>query len=212
MLEENPPQSDRPLLGLDGSGIRFGIDLETFEQWRSRISEENAEGFVHFGGDLGILRFVCAFDYLTHRQRTPKPAAIVNAYAAAYELDPSSYTCRVRAFETFDHPAVQYLLEQFANAGLADAKASATPAFSKLLARVLKDGNDAESLKEAVLALDAGTRFMKMMQSEGRDRRRRTIIVDSGPRAVVDRSKVIDASPALVDAARNAPDAEPEAE
>jgi hypothetical protein len=195
---------------MDGSGIRFGIDLEMFEQWRSRISEEDAEGFVYYGGDLGILRFVCAFDYLTHQRRNPQRQAIVNAYAAAYELDPSSYTCRVRAFEAFDHPAVQYLLEQFANAGLANAKAANTPAFSKLLARVLKDGQGAESLGDAVKALDAGTRFMRMMQNEGRERRRRAMVIDDTPRSV--KARTIDASPALVDAARNAPEAEPEGE
>lgn len=206
MLEESPPESERPLLGMDGSGIRFGIDLELFERWRERISEEDAEGFVHYGGDLGILRFVCAFDYLTHHRHTPKPQAIVSAYAAAYELDPSSYTCRVRAFEAFDHPAVQFLIEQFSNAQLANAKSAATPAFSRLLTRVLKDGNSAESLSDAVKALDAGTRFMRMMQNEGRDRRRRAINVDDAPRG---RVKTIDQTPALVDAARSAPESEP---
>ena len=210
MLEESPQQSERALLGIDGSGIRFGIDLEMFEQWRARISEEDAEGFVYYGGDLGILRFVCAFDYLTHQRRNPQRQSIVNAYAAAYELDPSSYTCRVRAFETYGHPAVQYLLEQFQNAGLSNAKAANTPAFSKLLARVLKEGQNAESLGDAVRALDAGTRFMRMMQNEGRERRRRAMVIDDTPRAA--KGRVIEGSPALVDTARNAPETEPEGE
>jgi hypothetical protein len=211
VLEESPPQAEPKLVGVDSSGIRFGIDLALFEQWRSRISEEDAEGFVYYGGDLGILRFVCAFDYLTHQRRNPQRQAIVNAYAAAYELDPSSYTCRVRAFETFEHPAVQYLLEQFANAGLANAKAAATPAFSGLLQRVLKEGQSAEKLADAVKALDAGVRFMRMMQNEGKERRKRAVVVDEAPR-VVDRGRTIEASPALVDGARNAPEAEPEDE
>lgn len=197
------------MLGVDSSGIRFGIDLQLFEQWRAAISEEDAEGFVYYGGDLGILKFVCAFDYLTHHRHTPKMQAIVSAYSAAYDLDPSSYTCRVRAFETFDHPAVQYLLERFASASLNDAKAQVAPAFSRLLQRVLKDGHSAEKLADAVKALDAGTRFYRMMQNENKERRRRTVIVEAPKQAV---GKTIEATPALADAARNAPEAEPEQE
>lgn len=211
MIEESVPQPKPPeIVGVDSSGIRFGIDIGLFNQWRAAISDEDQEGFVYYGGDIRLAKFVCAFDYLTHHKRTPKNTAINNAYAAAYEMDPGTYTCRVRAAEAFDHPAVQYLLERFAEAELNTVKAKSTPAFSRLLARVLKDGEKAETLGDAVKALDAGTRFYSMMQREAQARRKRGRATDPTP-AVVN-GKTVDATPRLVDAARNAPEAEPEEE
>ena len=204
----NPGSEERALVGVDETGIRFGIDQQLFETWRRGISDEDQEGFVYYGGDISLAKFVCAFDYLTHRRRAPQPQAIVNAYAAAFDIDSSTYTCRVRAFEAFDHPAVQYLLEAFSNQSLRDAKESSVPKFGKLLDRVLDEGVSAETLEKKIKALDAGTRFLRMMQTENRDRRARRVVTVEAPRTRPV-GKTIEQRPAIVDAAAGATDEPP---
>lgn len=193
------------------TGVRFGLDADIFNRWRAALSDEEQEGFIYYGGDMALAKFVCAFDYQTHHHRKPQAQALIAAYAAAYDVEADSWTCRTRAFEAFDHPAVQYLLESFANANLKSVKERALPPFSRLLTKVLESGNQAETLAEQVRALDAGTRFLKLMQGEGRERRRRTLVLDQ-PVVTNGKAKTLEASPALVDAARNASDQEPEAE
>ena len=208
LIEGNAPESNA-LVAPDETGIRFGIDVGLFEQWRRGIPEEDLEAFVYYRGDTGLAKFVCAFDYLTHRKRVPQVTAIVNAYAAAFNLDPSTFACRTRAFEAFEHPAVQYLLEQFASGGLRDARERAVPKFSKLLESVLDQGTRARNLSQKIRALDAGTRFLKMMQTENRERHKRTVVVEA-PRPV-GRGRTINQAPAVVDLSKGATsDAPPE--
>ena len=209
-MQNESPNDEKPLVVLQSeTGIRFGLDPELFERWKRGIPQEDQEGFIFYGGDIGLARFVCAFDYLTNRKRTPHPQAVVQAYAAAFDLDPSSYTCRVRAYEAFDHAAVQFLLEQFATAGLRDARESAQPKYAKLLDKVLTEATaDDVSLSGRIKALDAGTKFMKMMQADVATRRPRP---PSNPRAIV-RKATIDAIPGTVDLARSAPEEEPDPE
>ena len=191
------------------TGVRFGLDADVFNRWRAALSDEEQEGFIYYGGDMALAKFVCAFDYQTHHHRKPQPQAIVAAYSAAYGVEPDSWTCRTRAFEAFDHPAVQYLLESFATANLKTVKERSLPPFSRLLNKVLEGGNAAETLAEQVRALDAGTRFLRLMQTEGKERRRRTVVLDQ-PVQATSKAKMLDAG--LVDAARNASEEEPEAE
>ena len=200
-------------MGLDETGIRFGINTQMFEQWCRGIPEDDQHGFVYYGGDQGLLRFVCAFDYLTHHERAPRPQAITQAYSAAFDLDPTSHICRVRGFEAFEHPAVQFLLEQFASQGLRETKQRVVPKFSRLLEQILDEGINDEDMNRKVRAFDAGTRFMRLMQSEHRDRRGRAAVIVEAPRKNPISGKLdpkpIDILPATLDMAKGALTEEP---
>jgi hypothetical protein len=206
-LQNEKALEEQPLVVVSpDTGIRFGIDQELFDRWRKGIPPEDQEGFVFYGGDIGLAKFVCCFDYLTHRKRVPHAQAIVQAYAAAFDLDPSSYTCRTRGYEAFDHPAVQFLLEQFATQGLRDARENAMPKYTKLLDHILTKAAAEEKIGKQIAALDAATRFYKMMQSEGQKQKSRPA---ANPR-VINRKPVRELG--VVDAALNAPADEPESE
>jgi hypothetical protein len=200
---DEPRSSLVPVRRAGPDTLRYVIDEEAFAEWSADLNEEDRAGFIAHGGDELLAKFVCAYRYYSARRDTLPFVAMNQAYAAAYDVDAGSYTCRVRCFKAYEHPAVQYLLNVFESRKLGRIKDSILGDYKRLLHKVLGEGvaQDTE-LRARVAALDATTRFMKMMQTEGN---RRKIAALKHPRPIG--LKTIEA--AVLDLASDAPEIEP---
>jgi hypothetical protein len=162
-----PPRSE--------GGVRFALDDVDFSRWWKGLPHADARAFVDvYSGDDILARFVCVLDYFdTVAQRPQDGWTIVQAYAHAARIDPSTDEAKIRAKKAWDHDSVRFLLDRLQYRARRQASARIWNKATSLLELVLTEAaEEGVEMKERTMALQTAAQFLKVVSTEEMEERR----------------------------------------
>ncbi len=152
------------------TGLRFGLKPEFWKKWWLGIPQVDRDAFRFHGGNVGMSKFVCCFEFYSQRgkeKHAPHIHVLIQAYATAYEADTAAHLTRISAAEEYEHPAVQFLLDQFEYREIRASAARLETRWTQLGTMILDQALLGETpLKERIEAFRGVGSLYKMLSLE----------------------------------------------